>query len=260
MQISDANIAKISETSEKIYFPEEVLILLHRSKRMHCHEIYYHLRCNKLFSGILPQHKLKEMVGVLGKSLNSVKSKLRQLEELGLARKEKTCWMITSQDLVVASMGKKRNRKLDVTGFFGNASRMTTYYYAMMVSKGAARSMRRQRKEKRSNPATAAPLAARLTAEDCGRSEQTVHRQRAMAKKLGMIDYDRDIHFHKDANGQVPKFTDGLGGKFFLSKDGVMLHEGPALITDIVKSKCSMIRPSLLEFASEKANLLYRNE
>lgn len=150
---------------------------------MHCHEIYWHIRCNKVFSGILPQHKLRDMAMVLGKSINSVKNKLKQLEELGLARKEKTCWMVTSQDLVAASAGKKRNRKLDVTGFFGNASRMTTYYYAALVSKGAMRAMARQRKEKRSKSATATPLAAKLTARDCGRSEQTVHRQRAAAKK-----------------------------------------------------------------------------
>jgi predicted transcriptional regulator len=199
------------------------------------------------------------MVKILGKSLQSVKNKLRQLEEMGLVEKRKTCWMVTSQDMVVALAGKKRNRKLDVAGFFGNASRMTTYAYATIVSKGAMRAMARQRKGKRSKTATAIPLAAKLTAKDCGRSEQTVHKQRARAKNLGMIDYDRDIHFFKDGNGQSPKFTDGLGGKFFFSKDGVLLHEGPALITELVKSKCVMIRPSLLDLASQRHFLLRQN-
>lgn len=74
-----------------------------------------------------------------------------------------------------------------------------------------------------------------------------------------MIGYKRDIHFFSDANGQTPKFTDGMGGKFFMSRNGTMLHEGPALITDFVKSKCSMIRPSLFGLASERHHLLYRN-
>jgi hypothetical protein len=254
------NIAEISETIPKIYFPEEVLLILLGNRRMHCHEIYWHLRCNKSFSGILPEHKLKEMAKILGKSLQSVKNKLRQLEALGLVEKRKTCWMVTSQDLVVALTGKKRNRKLDVTGFFGNASRMTTYAYAAIVSRGAIRARVRQRKGNRSKTATAIPLAASLTAKDCGRSEQTIHKQRARAKRLSIIDYDRDIHFFKDANGQTPKFTDGMGGKFFFSKDGTMLHEGPALITDFVKSKCVMIRPSLLDLASERHYLLRQNQ
>ena len=226
---------------------------------MHCHEIYWHLRCNKAFSGILPEHKLKEMAKVLGKSLQSVRNKLRQLQDMGLAEKRKTCWMVTSQDMVVALAGRKRNRKLDVTGLLGNTSAMTTLAYAAYVSKGAMRARARQRKGKRGNTATAVPMAARLTAKDCKRSEQTVHKQRARAKRLGMIGYDRDIHFYKDANGQLPKFADGLGGKFFLSKNGTMLHEGPALITDFVKSKCVTIRTSLHCLASKRHHLLHKN-
>ena len=253
------NIATSPDIRPEIYFPEEVLMILLQNRRMHCHEIYWHLRCNKAFSGILPEHKLKEMAKTLNKSLNSVKSKLKQLQELGLVEKRKTCWMVTSQDMVVAMSGRKRNRKLNAAGFFGNASRMTTLAYAALVSKGAMRSRVRQRKENRSKVATAMPLAAKLTAKDCGRSEQTVHKQRARAKKLGMIDYDRDIHFFKDGNGQSPKFADGLGGKFFFSKDGTLLHEGPALITELVKSKCVMIRPSLLDLASKRHFLLRQN-
>lgn len=257
---SATNIAISSDIRPKIFFPEEVLTILFQTNRFYCHEIYWHLRCNKQFSGILPLHKVNLMANVLGKSVNSVRNKLKQLEEIGLVERHKTCWMATSQDEVVASVGKKRNRKLDVTEFFGDAPAMRTIAYAALVSNGAMRARVRQRKGNRSKVATAMPLAAKLTAKDCGRSEQTVHKQRSRAKKLGMIDYDRDIHFFKDANGQVPKFTDGLGGKFFFSKDGVLLHEGPALITELVKSKCVMIRPSLLDLANKRHHLLYRNQ
>lgn len=256
---SATNIAEISETLPKIYFPEEVLTILFQNNRIHCHEIYWHLRCNKNFSGILPLHKVRLMAQNLGKSVNSVRNKLKQMEEMGLVERRKTCWMAVSQDEVVASAGKKRNRKLDVTEFFGNAPAIRTLAYAALVSKGAMRARVRQRKGNRSKVATAMPLAAKLTARDCGRSEQTVHKQRSKARKLGMIDYERDIHFFQDANGQVPKFTDGLGGKFFFSKDGTLLHEGPALVTELVKSKCVMIRPSLFDLASQRHHLLYRN-
>ncbi len=130
------NITISPDIRPEIYFQEEVLMILLQNRRMHCHEIYWHLRCNKVFSGILPEHKLKEMAKNLGKSLQSVKNKLRQLEEMGLVEKRKTCWMATSQDMAVAMSGRKRNRKLNAAGFFGNASRMTTLAYAALVSKG----------------------------------------------------------------------------------------------------------------------------
>lgn len=223
------------------------------NRRMHCHEIYWHLRCNKLFSGILPEHKLPEMAKILGKSLASVKRKLYQLQSLGLAEKKKTCWMATSQDMVVALAGRTRNRKMDVTGFFGNVSQMTTFGYGTLVSRQAIKNARKnRRKEKHGKASTGTPLAASLTAKDSNRSNQTIHKQRSKAKKLGIISYERDIHFFPEANGQVPKFMDGVSGKFFLSKDGTMLHEGPALITGFAPSKCFSIRGSLRDLAKEQ--------
>lgn len=224
---------------------------------MHCHETYFLLRSDKDFSGNLPEHKIPLMAEKLGKSIASVKRKLAQLQEMGIVEKMDTCWMLTGQDKIVALAGRTRNRKMDVTAHFGNVSNMTTFGYGALVSRQAIQSKRKRRKEKNGNPSTAIPLAASLTAKAANRSGQTIHKQRAKAKKLGIISYKRNITFFKDANQQLPKFMDGLGGKFFLSKNGTMLHEGPALITAFAPSKCTSIRKSLKPLAAEQYRLKF---
>lgn len=259
MQIFDANIAHLSESSEKIFIPEEVLLILFSKSLEHCHEIYWHIRSNKLFSGILPIHKIPLMAKILGKSKGSVERKLRQLQSVGVVEKKKTCWMLVGQDKITASAGRKRNRRMDVSGFLGNPSAIKTFGYATLISREGMKAARRQRrKEKFGKSSTGAPVAAIITARDTGRSERTIYRQRSMAKSLLIIDYKRDITIH----GKVSYFDDGIeaprqGGKTFLAKNGTMLHEGPALITRFAASKCFPIKKELYALAEmvEKSRL-----
>jgi len=220
---------------------------------MACHETYLHIQQNKAFSGILPEYKIPLLAKAIGKSVLSVKRKLNQLQELGLIKHKKTCWMLVCSDFVTATQGRTRKHRVNVTDFVGNASRMTTFAYASFISGQVRNSQRKQRKVS-NNPSTVIPLAASITAVKLNKSDQTIHKQRSRAKKAGMLSYKRDITFLKFGHfskTDVSEYVSDNSGKTFVSKKGHLIHESPALFENGVKSKRRSIAKSLYLVAKD---------